>query len=76
MTIERISSCARCIMSLMNSISISLRLQRVTTESAYVSVPLTADLLQLASEGSETQRINTGKLFQAAIALGRLESAV
>jgi len=56
--------------------SVSVRLQRVTTETTHVSVPLSAELLQPNPDGSGTKTINTEKLREAAINLGRIPSTV
>jgi len=53
------------------SFSVSVRLQRVTTETAYVAVPLLEELLQVNANGSRTNTIDAEKLFAAAIELGR-----
>ena len=52
--------------------SISVRLQRVTTETAHVSVALSEELLQVNPDGSRTNTIDAEKLIAAAIELGRL----
>jgi hypothetical protein len=57
-----------------NTYSVSFRLQRVTTETAHVSVPLSEDLWQPNPDGSGTFTINTEKLLATAIELGRLPS--
>jgi hypothetical protein len=49
--------------------SVSVRLQRVTTESAHVSVPLSQELFHSNPDGSET--IDGEKLIAAAIELGK-----
>jgi len=54
--------------------SISVRLQRVTTETAHVSVPLSEEILQPSLDGSGTKTIKTEKLAAAAIELGRSPS--
>ena len=54
------------------SFSVSVRLRRVVTETAYVSVPLTADLLRADRSGSAENRIDVEKLVLAALELGRL----
>jgi len=51
--------------------SVSVRLQRVTTETAHVSVPLSEELFQLNPNGSGTNTIDAEKLIAAAIELGR-----
>jgi hypothetical protein len=53
--------------------SITFRLQRVTVEYAYVSVPITSDKIIEQVDG--TARIDPAKLVQQAIELG-LESGV
>lgn|SRR5215472_9068043 len=50
-----------------DSFSVSVRLQRVTTKSARVSVLITAELIQPDPDDPETGRIDIDKLFQAAI---------
>ena len=49
--------------------SVSVRLQRVTTETAHVSVPLSQELFHSNPDGSET--IDGEKVIAAAIELGR-----
>ena len=49
--------------------SVSVRLQRVTTETAYVSVPLSQELFSAKPDGSET--IDGERVIAAAIELGR-----
>ena len=49
--------------------SISVRLQRVTTESAHISVPVTEDIMIRQPDG--TGRIDGAKMVQRAIELGR-----
>jgi len=56
--------------------SVSVRLQRITTETAYVSVPLTPELMQANVNEPGTTSINTEKLMQAAMDQGRLPSTV
>jgi hypothetical protein len=51
-----------------NTYSISVRLQRVTTETAHVSVPLSQELFYRNPDGSET--IDGEKVIAAAIELG------
>ena len=48
--------------------SISLRLQRTTTEFAFVSVPVTADLMIDQPDG--TGRMDVEKMVQRAIEMG------
>jgi len=49
--------------------SISVRLQRVTTETAHVSVPLSQELFHSNPDGSET--VDGERVIAAAIELGR-----
>ena len=49
--------------------SVSFRLQRTTTEVAFVSVPVTADLMIEQPDG--TGRIDVAKMVQRAVALGQ-----
>jgi hypothetical protein len=59
-----------------NSFSVSIRLQRVTAETARISVPLTPELMLPNVNQPGTAAINTEKLMQAAIDQGRLASTV
>ena len=52
------------------SYSVSVRLQRITTESAHVSVPITAEMLLPKLSGSSEQKIDVEKLMATAIQLG------
>jgi hypothetical protein len=54
--------------------AVSFRLQRTTTEVAFVSVPVTADLIVEQPDG--TARIDVTKLVQRAIALGQASGVV
>jgi hypothetical protein len=58
------------------SFSVSIRLQRVTTETAHVSVPLTLELMRVDVNEPKAGAIDTQKLMQAAIDQGRLPSTV
>jgi hypothetical protein len=49
--------------------SVSFRLQRTTTEFAFVSVPVTGDLMVKQPDG--TARIDVAKMVQRAIEMGR-----
>jgi hypothetical protein len=49
--------------------SVSWRLQRITTEYGYVSVPVTPDLVIQQADG--TGRLDVTKMVQRAIELGR-----
>jgi hypothetical protein len=57
-----------------NTFSVSVRLQRVTTETAHVSVLLTPELMQPNVNEPGTETINTERLMKAAIDQGRLPS--
>jgi hypothetical protein len=59
-----------------NSYSVSFRLQRVTTESAHVSVPITPEFWKPNPERPGTFVIDTDKLAQAALEAGRSPSTV
>ena len=48
--------------------SVSFRLQRATTEHAFVRVPVTSDLMIDAGDG--TARIDTEKMIQRAVEVG------
>jgi hypothetical protein len=52
----------------MTSYSVSVRLQRVTVEYSYVSVPISTDIVNEQTDG--TARIDTTKLFQRATEIG------
>jgi hypothetical protein len=56
------------------SLSVSIRLQRLTTETAHVSILLGPELMRENEPGAGT--INKEKLMQAAIDQGRLLSTV
>jgi len=53
----------------MQTYSISIRLQRTTTEYAYVSVPVNDDLLVKQADG--IGRVDPAKLGEISIALGK-----
>jgi hypothetical protein len=54
----------------MTSHSISVRLQRTTVEESYVSVPVTDAVMQEEPTEDGSYRLDTDKLFAAAIELG------
>jgi hypothetical protein len=56
------------------SYSVSVRLQRLTTETAHVSVPITAELLRPSAEDPEQMTIDTEKLMDFAIKQGILST--
>ena len=49
---------------------VSVRLRRIRTEAAQVSVPITPDLVVRDDHDSGALRIDTEKLFEAALKLG------
>jgi len=54
------------------TLSISVRLRRRQSETAYVSVPITEEVLQ--SDEEEGKKIDVDKVIAAALQLGKLES--
>jgi hypothetical protein len=54
----------------MASYSISLRLQRLTTEEAWVSIPVSQEVMKDAPEPDGSWRIDTQKVREAALRLG------
>ena len=52
--------------------SVSWRLQRITTEYAYVSVPITDDVTKNDETG--VRRIDVEKMVQRALALGQVSN--
>jgi hypothetical protein len=56
--------------------SISIRLQRVTTESAHVSVPITAELLQCGPGEPAQQKLDVERIKAMAVQLGKLPETV
>jgi len=56
------------------SYSVSVRLQRLTTETAHVSVPITPELLRPSVEDPEQLIIDTEKLMEFAIKQGLLSA--
>lgn len=55
------------------SLSISVHLRRVTTETAEVSVPITEDVISANDEGTG-RKPDVDKIIEAALRLGRLDS--
>lgn len=53
-----------------NRLSISVRLRRVRTETAHVSVPITEDLLVPDEANPASRRVDIDKLIAAALAMG------
>ncbi|HXO20383.1 MAG TPA: hypothetical protein VOA87_10730 [Thermoanaerobaculia bacterium] len=51
--------------------SILLRYRRVTTEDAYVSVPVTSDLMKPEPEADGTFRLNTDALWAEGLRISR-----
>jgi hypothetical protein len=58
------------------SLSVSVRLRRVTSESAHVSVLLTPELMRAIPNEPGGEGINAERLMQAAIDQGHLPSTV
>ena len=56
-----------------DDLSISVRLRRVKKETAHVSVPISDELTKPNEDGSGS-RLDVGKIIEAALALGKLES--
>ncbi|WP_285577834.1 hypothetical protein [Actinoallomurus iriomotensis] len=55
----------------MNTYSISVRLQRTTTEECHVSVPVTGALLQDETDAEGMRHLDGEKVLAAAVQLGR-----
>ena len=55
------------------NLAISVRLRRVRTETAHISVPITVDLTRPNDEGTGTKP-DVDKIIDAALRLGRLDS--
>jgi hypothetical protein len=51
----------------MDEYSITVRLRRVITEAAHVSIRITADLIRVDAGDPETGTLDAEKIFQAAI---------
>jgi hypothetical protein len=51
--------------------SIMYRMRRITTEDAYVSVPVTSDLMKPEPAADGTFRLNTDALLAAALRISR-----
>ncbi len=58
------------------SFSVSFRLQRVTTETAHVSIPLTPELWRANVDRPDTMSVDTEKLVQTAIERARRSTTV
>lgn len=56
-----------------STLSLSVRLRRRRSEAAYVSVPITEEVLLQSDEG-EGKKIDVDKIIAAALQLGKLES--
>jgi hypothetical protein len=59
----------------MNTFSISVRLQRITTEEYYVSVPVTGAVMADQPDADGNYHLDSAKVFDAAVELGRSASA-
>ncbi|GIH07116.1 hypothetical protein Rhe02_51830 [Rhizocola hellebori] len=55
----------------MNSFSVSVRLQRLTTEECHVSVPVTQEVMQDQPDADGSFRLDGKKIFEAAIRMGQ-----
>ena len=60
----------------MDEYSVSVRLRRVITEAAQVSVQITSDLIRVDAGDPETVTLDAEKIFQAAIEQGRQDSTL
>ena len=58
----------------MNTYSISVRLQRITTEEYYVSVPVTGAVMADQPDSDGRHHLDGAKVFDAAVELGRTTS--
>jgi hypothetical protein len=56
-----------------NTLSISVRLRRRTTESAHISVPITEEVLR-PSEDGDGKKPDVDKIIEAALQLAKLDS--
>ena len=56
-----------------DSLSISVRLRRRQAETAYVSVPITENVMRPNDEG-EGKKLDVDKIIEAALQLGKLDS--
>ena len=56
------------------NLSISVRLRRLTTEAARVSVPIADELMVPDETGSGSRKLNVDKVMDAALAMAQLES--
>jgi len=67
----------RCTVFIMTkSFSVSVRVQRTTTETTHVSVLLTTELLEVNPEQPGTRIINLERLIGTAIELGKQPSTI
>jgi hypothetical protein len=55
----------------MNTYSIQFRMQRVTTEHCFISVPVTSDVLDRQPDG--TARINSGRITEQAMKMAEAQ---
>jgi hypothetical protein len=56
-----------------SSLSMSVRLRRVRTETTNVSVPITQEVMRSSDQG-ESPRLDVDKIIEAALQLGKLDS--
>jgi hypothetical protein len=59
-----------------SSYAVSFRLRRITTETAHVSVPLTAEMWRPSDDDPKRMTVDTDKVAAAAIQLGALSVTV
>jgi hypothetical protein len=57
-----------------NRLSISVRLRRVRTETAHVSVPITEELLVPDETNPASRRVDIDKLIAAALEMGNTDA--
>ena len=56
-----------------STLSMSVRLRRVRTETTTVSVPITQDVMRREDEGGE-MKLDVDKIIEAALQLGKFDS--
>ena len=54
------------------SLSVSVRLRRLKTETAHVSVPITEEVMRSDENGG--RKLDSDKILEAALQLGKLEA--
>ena len=58
-----------------STLSMSVRLRRVTTETTSVSVPITHEVMRSSDEGGGP-KLDVDKIIEAALSLGKLDTTV